>query len=245
VNGTGAYGGSETVSYRILPRAVTLESASGSKDYDGKALTAPGVTVGGDGFVPGEATATAVGTITQPGQTANTIRVTEGTGFRAANYSIAKTEGTLTVRAASGAEVVVMYRLYNPNSGEHFYTAVASERDATVAAGWNYEGIGWYAPVSGKPVYRLYSGTDHHYTMDETEMRVLLDAGWKYEGVGWYSDEAEGVALYRQFNPYVDPTAARNNSGSHNYTTDKGENDALVRLGWKAEGIAWYGVKTS
>ena len=34
-----------------------------------------------------------------------------------------------------------MYRLYNPNSGEHFYTADASERDHLVDVGWNYEGI--------------------------------------------------------------------------------------------------------
>ncbi|WP_369906923.1 hypothetical protein, partial [Enterococcus avium] len=26
-----------------------------------------------------------------------------------------------------------------------------------------------------------------------------------------------------------------------NYTTNKGENDMLVKAGWRAEGIGWYG----
>lgn len=138
---------------------------------------------------------------------------------------------------------VAMYRLYNPNSGEHFYTASKAERDSVVAAGWKYEGIGWYAPkTSNTPVYRLYSGTDHHYTMSVSERDWLISVGWKYEGTGWYSDDSKGVALYRQFNPNVDPSAARNNSGSHNYTTSKSENDYLVSVGWRAEGIGWYGV---
>lgn len=139
-----------------------------------------------------------------------------------------------------------MHRLYNPYSGEHFYTASAAERDDVVKAGWRYEGVGWTAPAkSNTPVYRLYSGTDHHYTMDAEERDNLVRVGWKYEGVGWYSDDAKGVPLYRQFNPYVNPHARRNNSGSHNYTVSKAENDNLVRVGWKAEGIGWYGVKSS
>ena len=70
--------------------------------------------------------------------------------------------------ACADGTAQVMYRLYNPNSGEHFYTADVSERDAVAAAGWSYEGEGWTAPtVSSTPVYRLYSGTDHHYCTGE------------------------------------------------------------------------------
>ena len=43
-----------------------------------------------------------------------------------------------------------MYRLYNPNSGEHFYTADASERNDLVRVGWVYESVGWTAPKSSK-----------------------------------------------------------------------------------------------
>ncbi len=37
-----------------------------------------------------------------------------------------------------------MYRLYNPNSGEHIYTSNAGERDYLDAVGWNYEGVACY-----------------------------------------------------------------------------------------------------
>lgn len=53
---------------------------------------------------------------------------------------------------------ISMYRLYNPNSGEHFYTASEKEKDHLNSIGWNYEGIGWTAPEkSNTPVYRLYN----------------------------------------------------------------------------------------
>ena len=140
-------------------------------------------------------------------------------------------------RSDEPTQSVTMYRLYNSYTGEHFYTASASERDGLVVAGWNYEGIGWTAPESSKsPVYRLYNpyvpGGDHHYTMSESERDGLVAVGWKYEGIGWYSDDSEGVALYRQYNPYAA-------TGSHNYTVSKAENDSLVKAGWRTEGIAW------
>lgn len=36
-----------------------------------------------------------------------------------------------------------VYRLYNPKSGEHFYTTSAIERDSIVESGWDYEGVAW------------------------------------------------------------------------------------------------------
>lgn len=144
---------------------------------------------------------------------------------------------------AAKAATRSMHRVYNPNSGEHFYTASGFERDSLVAVGWEYEGIGWTAPsISNVPVYRLYSGTDHHYTTSKVERDALVDVGWSYEGIGWYSDDAERVPLHRQFNPNVDPGAPTNNSGSHNYTISAVESDALVKLGWHYEGIGWYGL---
>ena len=50
-----------------------------------------------------------------------------------------------------------MYRMYNPNSGEHFYTANKEERDHLVSVGWRYESIGWTAPKEGAAVYRVYN----------------------------------------------------------------------------------------
>jgi surface protein len=134
---------------------------------------------------------------------------------------------------------VNMFRLYNPNTGEHFYTSNTGERDATVAAGWKSEGVGWKAPsTSNTPVYRLYnehSGGEHHYTMSKGERDSLIAAGWKDEGIGWYSDDAKSVPVYREYNP-------NQIACNHNFTTSKNEHDTLVKLGWKDEGTAWYGV---
>ena len=132
----------------------------------------------------------------------------------------------------------VLYRLYNPNSGEHFYTSNSAERNTLISVGWNDEGIGWFAPIhSNTPVYRLYNpyAGEHHYTMNTGERDALVAAGWNDEGIGWYSDDAERVPLYRQYNP----NAYANN---HNYTTSLAENDYLVAIGWRAEAIGWYGV---
>ena len=132
-----------------------------------------------------------------------------------------------------------MHRVYNPNSGEHFYTASALEKDHLTSVGWRYEGIGWTAPeISDTPVYRLYNPNagDHHYTTSAVEKNSLIKAGWRDEGIGWYSDDAQTVPLYRQYNPNA-------RAGSHNYTTSKAENDFLVSKGWRPEGIGWYALQ--
>ena len=134
-------------------------------------------------------------------------------------------------------ETTPMYRMYNPNSGEHFYTGSTEERDNLTAVGWHYEGIGWHAPMwEGDPVYRLFNPNsgDHHYTMSEEEVDMLRQAGWQYEGVAWNS-AYEGSAQYRLYNPNAD-------LGSHHYTSSLEERDYLVSLGWILEGIGWYGI---
>ena len=139
---------------------------------------------------------------------------------------------------STGLEKEDMYRLYNPNSGEHFYTANTAEKNDLVKAGWNYEGIGWTAPVSSKiPVYRLYNanGGEHHYTTDVAERDMLVDAGWSDEGIGWYSDDFHKVPIYRDYNP----NAFANN---HNYTADWNEHLVLMDAGWRDEGVGWFGM---
>lgn len=137
---------------------------------------------------------------------------------------------------ATNNQTINMYRLYNPYSGEHFYTAFSQEVGSCVVQGWRYEGVGWSAPVESEtPVYRLYNpfAGDHHYTTDAQESVSLQAAGWKYEGVGWYSDDAKTVSLYREYNPNAIV-------GTHNFTGDSVEHESLVEKGWKDEGVAWY-----
>ncbi|MEE8841675.1 MAG: GBS Bsp-like repeat-containing protein [Eubacteriales bacterium] len=139
----------------------------------------------------------------------------------------------------AGEESLSMYRLYNPNSGEHFFTSSQSERDHLVSVGWKYEGTAWKAPKTGTPIYRLYNPNagDHHYTGSEAEKNNLVKLGWKYEGIAWYSAPASsGKPLYRLYNPNC------TGAGAHHYTASTTERDNLVKLGWKYEGIGWYGV---
>ena len=74
---------------------MNLKSESANKAYDGMPLTAPDVTVTGDGFVDGEVSdIKAIGTITKAGSVTNTITYTVKSGYKADNYDITKDEGT-------------------------------------------------------------------------------------------------------------------------------------------------------
>lgn len=129
-----------------------------------------------------------------------------------------------------------MYRLYNPNSGEHFYTVSLGEKTHLVSVGWSFEGIGWNAPSLGIPVYRLYNPNngDHHYTTSKGEHDYLVTVGWHSENIGWQSGGE--VPVYRLYNPNA------KGAGSHHYTKFKSEADYLDSVGWNYEGIGWYGI---
>lgn len=58
-----------------------------------------------------------------------------------------------------------VYRMYNPNAGDHHYTLNVNER-FLIKSGWRYEGVAWKS--SGQyPLYRLYNPNvragSHHY----------------------------------------------------------------------------------
>lgn len=128
------------------------------------------------------------------------------------------------------------YRLYNPSSGEHFYTQSLNEKNTLYHLGWWYEGIAWNTPVQGKPVYRLYNlnSGEHHYTLDANERDTLMLQGWKYENVAFYSDLEGNIPVYRLY----DSKALK--AGSHHYTAEWSEMQNLKQRGWKDEGIGWY-----
>ena len=160
---------------------------------------------------------------------------------------------TITSNAAEELSGTVMYRMYNPNSGEHFYTSQLAERNNLEIAGWNYEGYGFVAGDSNdEAVYRMYNPNagDHHYTKSTAERDMLTQVGWNYEGIGWYSptEVTECTAdVYRLYNPYA------TGAGSHHYTTNESEKDFLVQVGWTYEGTSFKtahevdtnGIKTS
>lgn len=111
----GTYVGAVTASYKANPnytvtvepaeftigkRTVTLESATASKTYDGTALTAPTVTVGGDGFAVNEGFIFTVdGSQTEAGTSGNTFTYVLKPGTDTTkNYVVSKpVVGTLEV----------------------------------------------------------------------------------------------------------------------------------------------------
>lgn len=130
-----------------------------------------------------------------------------------------------------------VYRLYNPNSGEHVYTMNYKELEMLVKVGWYDEGMAWRNDRSNTvPVYRLYNKNagDHHYTSNKEEYDYLVKVGWLRENIMWYApaDNSSYATVYRLYNPNA-------KAGSHHFTTNKGEYDQLVRLGWKGEGKAF------
>ncbi|WP_159721870.1 InlB B-repeat-containing protein [Enterococcus sp. CSURQ0835] len=133
-----------------------------------------------------------------------------------------------------------LYRLYNPNSGEHFYTKSAQERDWLISLSWKDEGTAWTTPKKGTPVYRVYNPNsgEHFYTKDVPERDDVVKAGWRDEGIGFYSDETnKAVPIYRVFNPNA------KDSSSHLFTKSQAEAKWLEGQGWLDEGIAFYGVE--
>ncbi len=165
------------------------------------------------------------------------LALSQGIAYLKANASSVD-EYLVPTDNVSGDVTPSMYRLYNPYTGEHFYTASLVEFSLVKAAGWTDEGTGWVAPAySGAPVYRMYNSYagEHHYTMKADERDSLVNSGWTYEGVGWYSDEDQTVKLLREYNPN-EPAC------NHNYTTSQAEHDGLVAIGWVDEGTAWYAV---
>ena len=138
--------------------------------------------------------------------------------------------------ALTSEQTIPIYRLFNPRTGEHFYTPNAQERNNCVGWGWNAEGIAWYSPkTSNKPVYRVMNPnnySEHHYTMSVKERDWLVSLGWRNEGIAFYSSE-EGVPVYRHYHPIQ-------RTGNHHYTTSSGESNHIVKYeGWNYEGVCW------
>ena len=103
VSGIGNYKGDFSRSYKILPREVTVESASASKVYDGTPLFSHDVVVtSAAGFVEYDvASMTAPNSITEVGSLTNEIAIEWSNDIAAGNYVVLKEEGVLEVTPKS------------------------------------------------------------------------------------------------------------------------------------------------
>lgn len=78
-----------------------------------------------------------------------------------------------------------VYRIYNPNTGEHFYSTNKKECDAAVKAGWRQETDPNYTWVSegDVKVYREFNpdvqtAGSHNFTTNLAEHKNVVKAGW-------------------------------------------------------------------
>ena len=118
ITGIGDYTGTVEKTFYILPREVTLTSATASKTYDGMPLANHDVTVGGDGWADGEGAAyTVTGTITNAGTVDNAFTYELSAGTHAKNYRITTADGTLTVNPVTDKVTVTITGM---NSTEAF-----------------------------------------------------------------------------------------------------------------------------
>lgn len=103
VEGKGNYAGEAEVTYEIMKRQVTLESASASKAYDGTPLFSHDVVVtSAAGFVEDDVVSmTAPNSITEVGSLTNKIAIEWSNDVAAGNYVVLKEEGVLEVTPKS------------------------------------------------------------------------------------------------------------------------------------------------
>lgn len=141
---------------------------------------------------------------------------------------------SLPVEVFAASSLKPVYRIYNPNSGEHLHTLNGGEKDHLMSIGWVYEGISMQIDGSGSNLYRAYNPNsgEHFYTKDYNEINKIKRAGWRYEGVAWKVPNG-GKKVYRLFNPNA------RDAGSHHYTLLESEKNSLVKIGWRYEGVSW------
>ncbi len=178
VTGIGNYSGEVQVSYQITPRTVNLVSESATKPYDGTALERPIVSgweqSGNTGFVSGEVSdVKATGAVTNYDDEANhidnnnVITYTEGAAFKASNYNISKTEGTLRITMLSAEKNITIH-------GEdvtHVYDGYAHAAGTATASAVDNDGNPLQAEFHIQ--YHIQGGPDTEWRDDPAEITWL------------------------------------------------------------------------
>jgi hypothetical protein len=140
-----------------------------------------------------------------------------------------------------------VFRFYNNQTGVHFYTASANERDSVLSnlGQFSYEGRAFTVhddAVGTQAVYRFWNTTTgtHFYTASTVERDHVQQtlSNFKFEGPAFksYADagsHGEHHAVYRFWNT---------TTGTHFYTANEGEkiNVETTIPSFKYEGIAYY-----
>jgi len=145
------------------------------------------------------------------------------------------------------AQVSPVYRFYNQETGTHFYTIAATERDHVIGSypQFLYEGAVFaafsQATAGAQPVFRFYNtrtGT-HFYTNSPAERDQVIATypQFVFEGTAYYAMPSAGpdarTPLFRFYNT---------TTGAHFYTTSTTERETVLATypQFVYEGVAFY-----
>lgn len=255
VTATGNYSGSKTVEWKILPRLLTMTSASITAPYTGLALSTNEVKVTGDGFAGSEGvTYTVTGSRTAVGTSENDFSYVFKTGTLAGNYQIQKVKGKITVTQAGNAWVTepsVADKAYDalpfaPTTGSAKFGAVTVKYNGTTQAGAVITGasavteVGSYTAVFDVAATANYAGLHKELAFsivrkDVTggDFKVVVGANPKYNGaeqaIAISSVTYKGTAI-----PYTQTGNKGVNAGDYTLTVSaSGSYTGSKTIGWK------------
>ncbi len=171
-----------TATLTVVPRKVTVTSATDRKVYDGIPLTNHTVTESERGFVAGEGLVyTVTGSQLDVGRSANTFTYVAKDGTDLNNYEITKVEGWLTVTAITTPIIVAA------DSAEKVYDGTALTAGYTFTQGVLVKGDTLFVQVQGSQTnvgasrnviaaIRVMRGTTdvtNNYTIGESKVGTL------------------------------------------------------------------------
>lgn len=172
------------------------------------------------------------------------------------NTSDSPPQLTFSILCTESFSVILpVYRYWNPDANDHFYTLSAKEIGTTVHGqfgnhGYKYEGIQCHIyrhqVEHSVPLYRYWKhdSRDHFYTTHSVEIGTTTPGktgnhGYKSEGVTGYcfpEQKPNTIPLYRYWNPL---------NADHFYTTNRNEIGTATagqkgQHGYVSEGVVCY-----
>lgn len=155
---------------QIHPREVTISSQSATKEYDGTALTASDIRIGGDGFVQNETPSIdVVGKQRIVGNCKNLFTYTFPQGVLDTDYRISVRYGNLRVNDRTikfEADIHLKSGVFLYDANEHTLSDIEEESI-------QIDGNTFYPVVSEQPVRAVNVGT---YIHDKVDSVCILDA---------------------------------------------------------------------
>lgn len=126
-----------------------------------------------------------------------------------------------------------VFRYFNVNTDDHFFTTNINELGNGSNNGWIFEGVGFFAPSMIAypniiPIYRYYSASkgDHFYTRTPGSYNKFVSEGIAF--YAFYPGSSGAMPVYRYFN---------GNKSDHHYTKNPSEGSMG---GYSYEGIEFY-----